>query len=258
MYFTKRTDLAAEIKLQGGVSEFELYGMKIISAEIDMEDEQRTGKAAGHYYTAELAEIPDINRECHAIAAILRRLLPKGRCLAVGLGNPEISADSLGWKTAEKILATSHFIRGGMRLTGMGDVSVIRTNVSANSGIDSTLQVKTTADAINADYILAIDSLCCKSHSRLCRSIQICDTGIAPGSGAGNPRQELTERTVGIPVISIGVPTALEYKDASTMYYVTKRDIDIDIKRFARAISGAVNRVLNSGLTEAEIELLQF
>lgn len=258
MYFTGRTDLAAEVKLKCPISEFELYGMNIVSADIDNDEQARTGKAAGHYYTIEVSEIPDLNRESHAIAAVLRKILPKGKCLAVGLGNPEISADSLGWKTAERILATSHFINGGMGLHGMGDVSVIRTNVSCNSGIDSTLQVKTMAKAINADYILAIDSLCCKSHNRLCRNIQLCDTGIAPGSGAGNPRQELTEQTVGIPVISIGVATALEYKDRNTMYYVTKRDIDADIRRFARAVSAAVNSVLNRGLTDAEIELLRF
>lgn len=258
MYFTKRTDLAAETKLKSPVSEFELYGMKIISATINKDEEEITEKSAGHYYTIELSEIPDNVRESHAVAAVLRRLLPKGKCLAVGLGNPEISSDSLGWKTAEKILATSHFIRGGMRLSGMGDVSVIRTNVSANSGIDSAVQVKATANAINADYILAVDSLCCKSHSRLCRNIQLCDSGIAPGSGAGNPRQELTARTLGIPVISIGVPTALEYKDRNSLYYVTRRDIDIDIRRFARVISSAVNSILNNGLTEAEIELLRF
>ena len=45
-------------------------------------------------------------------------------------------------------------------------------------------------------------------------TIQIADTGINPGSGVGNHRNAITEETVGVPVLAIGVPTVV---DAATI-----------------------------------------
>lgn len=187
---------------------------------------------------------------------MLRKLLPAGKCLVAGLGNPEIAADSLGWKTAERILATSQYIEHGMYADGIGNISVIRTNVSSNSGIESTVQTKAVASAVNASYIIAIDSLACKNHDRLCNTIQVTDSGICPGSGAGNPRKKLDKDSIGIPVIAVGVPTAMEYRSKDKNYYVTKRDIDIDVRRYAHVISSAINRTLSPALTQEDFRLL--
>lgn len=94
---------------------------------------------------------------------------------------------------------------------GIGNVSVIRTDVSANSGIDSVFHAIFCAEKIKADYIVAIDSLACSEPERLCRSIQVTDTGITPGSTAGN-RNRLDRAAAGIPVIAVGVPTTMEYE----------------------------------------------
>ena len=40
------------------------------------------------------------------------------------------------------------------------------------------------------------------------------DTGINPGSGVGNHRHGLNEKSIGVPVIAIGVPTVV---DAATI-----------------------------------------
>ncbi|MFR4412253.1 MAG: GPR endopeptidase, partial [Clostridia bacterium] len=55
-------------------------------------------------------------------------------------------------------------------------------------------------------------------------SIQIADTGIVPGAGVENKRKEISKKTLGIPVIAIGIPTVV---DLAT---VTNECIDIFIE----------------------------
>ena len=64
------------------------------------------------------------------------------------------------------------------------------------------------------DLVIAVDALAARSSRRLNRTVQIADTGIHPGSGVGNHRSGLTEKTLGVPVIGIGVPTVV---DAATI-----------------------------------------
>lgn len=264
MFFTNRTDLALEFtKTKKDIdesnvnhTEYEIYGMQITETRLTEEGAKLLQKPSGRYFTVYSEKIPDVKREIYALSAVLRKILPEGKCLVVGLGNPYIAADSLGWKTAGRILATSQYVKEGLARGGIGDVSVIRTNVSSNSGIDSAYQAALSASGINADYIIAIDSLACNSAGRLCRTMQVTDTGICPGSGAGNPRQRLDMSSCGVPVIAVGVPTAMEYSTCGEKYYVTKRDIDIDVRRYAHVISSAINRTLSPALSEEDCRML--
>ncbi len=262
MFFTNRTDLALEFtKKETDQSrvrheEYKIYGMQIPETMLTAEGARLLEKPCGRYFTVYSEKVPDVKREIYALSAVFRKILPTGKCLVVGLGNPSIAADSLGWKTAGSILATSQYVKEGLSRGGIGDVSVIRTNVSSNSGIDSTYQAAMSANGIDADYIIAIDSLACNSAGRLCRTVQVTDTGICPGSGAGNPRQRLDMLSCGVPVIAVGVPTAMEYSTAGEKYYVTKRDIDIDVRRYAHVISAAINRTLSPALSEEDCRML--
>lgn len=261
MYFTKRTDMAVEITAKCGCNEAihrqkSLFGINYTETIMTKEGQMLTGRAQGRYYTVEIEPVTDINDAVRALTVILRSLFPVGKCLVAGLGNPEIMADSLGWKTAGRILSTSQFIEQGKNSFGIGDVSVMRTNVSANSGIESTTQVKAFVRAINAAFVIAIDSLSCESPHSLCKSIQITDTGIAPGSGAGNPRKRLDKDNIGVPVIAVGVPTSLEYKANKQLFYVTGRDIDLSVRRSSYIISTAINLALSPALTVDDIRML--
>lgn len=186
---------------------------------------------------------------------MLNKLLPEGKCLVTGLGNPSVASDSLGWRAAGRVLATSHFIESMHNADGIGNVSVIRTDVSANSGIDSVFHAIFCAEKIKADYIVAIDSLACSEPERLCRSIQVTDTGITPGSTAGN-RNRLDRAAAGIPVIAVGVPTTMEYESDNDRFFVTRYDIDAEISRYAHIISCALNRSLCPSLSYSDISML--
>ena len=90
----------------------------------------------------------------------------------------------------------------------------------------------------------------------MCRTIQITDTGIAPGSGIGGNKKQLDRHTAGIPVIAVGVPTSMEYENASEKFLVTRHDIDIKISGYSHIISAAINRTLCPSLSQEDIAML--
>ena len=102
---------------------------------------------------------------------------------------------------------------------------------------------------IRPDLVLAIDALAAGSAARLNATIQLCDTGVRPGAGMGNRRQELSEKTLGVPVLAVGVPTVVdagilaEGREEAELknFYVTTKDMDAAARRLSRIIAGAVN-----------------
>lgn len=91
-----------------------------------------------------------------------------------------------------------------------------------------------------------IDALAARNSRRLNRTIQIADTGIAPGSGVGNYRNAITKETIGIPVVAIGVPTVV---DAVTIVNDTMENLLAALET-SEALKG-VGLVLQ-GYSEAE------
>ena len=263
MFFTNRTDLLLELaentNIGGSIhTSFNIDGINISKTVIDEKGSKAINRPCGIYYTINSPIIPDLKNEIKAVCNVLKEFISVNkkkspRFLVVGLGNPDISADSLGWRTADRILATSSFIDFNKGESIFGNVSVIKTDVSGNSGIDSTLQIKLICAGIDADIVIAVDSLACSSPDRLCRTIQITDSGIHPGSGAGNPRNMLDHSSLGVPVIAIGVPTALEQLYKDRRYFVTHHDIDIRVKRYSYIISKALNKSLNPKITDEEL-----
>ena len=183
MQLTGRTDMAAEfVKGKNGIrcESYELYGEKITEIIVSEKETALFNRPCGRYFTVDSTDVPYADGQIHALCTVLNKLLPEGKCLVTGLGNPSVASDSLGWRAAGRVLATSHFIESMHNADGIGNVSVIRTDVSANSGIDSVFHAIFCAEKIKADYIVAIDSLACSEPERLCRSIQVTDTGITP------------------------------------------------------------------------------
>lgn len=260
MISTGRTDLATEFAAvkNTGISHtcYELYGEKITETVLDDSSAKAVGRQRGRYFTVRSNDSPFADGQIHALCAVLRKLLPQGKCLAVGFGNPSIAADSLGWNTARRILATSQYLASADNTEGIGNISVIRTDVSSNSGIDSCFHAEFCAENIHADYIIAIDSLICNDPEKLCTTIQLTDAGISPGSAMGTKEKRLDFSAAGVPVIAIGVPTSIEYRNSGKMYYVTPHDIDISIARYSYVISSAINRVFCPALSQSDIRML--
>jgi spore protease len=171
-----------------------------------------SGKAIGDYITMYCPEM-DSDTEIGVLCNIISKMFPKSenaKTLVVGLGNENITPDSLGVRAAGKVLATAHFKKMENfheQELNLSEVYVIQPGVMAQTGLESAQYVKSIADEINPDCLVVIDSLACGERERLGCTIQVTDTGISPGSGVKNERKEFSKDVFGVPVIAVGVPT---------------------------------------------------
>ena len=196
--------------------------------------------------------------------------------LIAGLGNRFVTPDALGPKVVEKIVVSRH-VRTDERFSGeidrrLGDVCAVAPGVLGLTGVETGEIIQGIVEKVKPDILLAIDALAARKSSRINTTVQISDTGIVPGSGIGNRRMELSEETLGIPVVAIGVPTVV---DALTMArdlienatgqeleaqfaegirktcgadsIVTPKNIDLAIERMAQAISNGLNMAVHKG-----------
>ena len=192
-----------------------------------------------------------------------------GLVLVAGLGNMEITPDSLGPKTSSRVLATRHISGEIARSTGLDrlrPVAVMQTGVTGQTGIETGEYILSIVRRIRPTAVVAIDALASRRPERLGCTLQISDTGISPGAGVGNHRTKITKETVGVPVIAIGVPTVV---DAQTLaidilgsdcnrktpkmlmpqgrqLVVIPREIDLLTERASRLIAFALNGALQN------------
>ena len=181
----------------------------------------------GHYLTITFDDITDksnyqkvLKHLNIAIKDILKtnHIESDVSCLIIGLGNRLSTPDSLGVKVASKITVTAHLYEVGEVSDGIRKVSVFTPGVMATTGIESAKIITALTKAIKPGFIIAIDALASSNITRINKTIQLTDTGIHPGSGIGNNRMEISKKTIGIPVIAIGVPTVVM---SSTIVYDT-------------------------------------
>lgn len=239
-----RTDLALEERERfeedhveiAGVEVKEEYNeqleMKVTTVKVTTENGAKTmGKPVGTYITVEAPNMAvpdeDYHREISKkLAEYLKKMVQnyaKQRnasseeefsVLVAGLGNRQVTPDSLGPRVAEQLRITRHIVKEYGRYA-MGKekvclVSAVVPGVMGMTGMETVEILKGIVEETNPDIVIAVDALAARSSKRLNRTIQIADTGIHPGSGVGNARCALTEETLGRPVIAIGVPTVVD------------------------------------------------
>lgn len=297
--FRVRTDLALEARESIERTEEEIRGVRV--EEETKEDiqvhitkvviETKNGaramnKPMGNYITLEAPAMQEADEGYHReiseeLARQVRSLIPDAdreqSVLVVGLGNREVTADALGPGVVDNLFITRHIVReygkAAYNKERMNVVSSIVPGVMAATGMETAEIVRGVISQTEPDLVIVVDALAARSTKRLNRTIQITDTGIHPGSGVGNHRNGLTEESLGVPVIAIGVPTVV---DAGTIVsdaleklvqesgegvenlktdclhamtelnnmYVTGKDIDEVIKRLSFTISEALNIAL--------------
>lgn len=184
--------------------------------------EQAIGKKQGNYITIDIQKMNIITEEeaekaSETLANELRKLVEnkiqsKEDVLIVGLGNEEVTPDALGPNVVKDIEVTRHIINYLPQYIDENarPVSAIAPGVLGTTGIETLEVIKGVVDNIKPKLLIVIDALASRSMERISSTIQLSDTGIVPGAGVGNTRKELTENTLGIPVIAIGIPTVVE------------------------------------------------
>ena len=184
--------------------------------------EQAIGKKKGVYVTIDLKDLKladegDIQKASDTLSNELKviaqnHVQEKDDIMVVGLGNIYVTPDSLGPKVINEIDVTRHIIKYLPQYIDENarPVTAISPGVLGTTGIETYEILKGIVDNVKPKLIIVIDALASRSIERISSTIQISDTGIVPGAGVGNTRQEISEKTLGIPVIALGIPTVVE------------------------------------------------
>lgn len=233
MKFSPYTDLALEIaenicNSPDGIDvkkeECNLENTYLTVVEItNAKGAEQMGRPIGTYITLESEFIKENDIEAHEnlieiLSKKIKKLCPKNlnTTLVIGLGNLHITPDSLGPKAIDKILVTRHIkdtVPDDIN-NSVASVAALAPGVMGMTGIETVEVVKGVTDRVKPDLVIAIDALAARKVSRVNSTIQLSNTGVAPGAGVGNKRKTLNEDSLGVPVIAIGVPTVV---DAATM-----------------------------------------
>ena len=284
-----RTDLAIERqeyhekeKLDGVLSSCKSEdGVKITTIEIiNSQGEKLIGKPIGRYITLETEKLYKSSQVftavCYALSRELRDLLPsEGTVLVAGLGNEDITPDALGPKSVGKLFATRHIGSELAESLGLGElrsVAGIVPGVLGKTGIETVEIISGVVEKISPCCVIVIDALASRETARLGNTVQLCDTGVSPGSGVGNRRKGINAETLGVPVIAVGVPTVVDALTMPTDVFekagvalpdidlsahrqmmVTPKEIDSLIDNASHLIAMGINTALQRGLTAREI-----
>ncbi|MCM1326060.1 MAG: GPR endopeptidase [Lachnoclostridium sp.] len=296
--FQIRTDLALEARETVSEADGEMRGIRVeeyykekedirvTKVVIDTKNAAKTmGKPMGTYVTMEAPAMVEPDDGYHkeisdCFAEELLRMIPdiekELSVLVVGLGNREVTADALGPQVVDNLFITRHVVKAygtaAYNCSRMNLVSSIEPGVMAKTGMETAEIVKGVIEQTLPDVLIVVDALAARSTKRLNRTIQISNTGIQPGSGVGNHRNALTQESLGVPVIAVGVPTVV---DAATIVgdalekitgdnlnlnsiryhhemafaelnnmYMTGKDIDAVIKRVSFTVSEGINMAM--------------
>jgi spore protease len=297
--WTKRTDLAVEAKelwresadkqteLRGVKSrEKDDNGFKITTVEIlDEEGARALNKPVGTYITMEIDRL--LRREENAftlgaetLGAVISEILKlkaEDSVLVVGLGNEAITPDAIGPKTAKNTMVTRHLVEKMPEEFGtMRRVSVLVSGVLGTTGIESAEFIKAVVEKMKPDQVIVVDALASRKLARICRTVQIADTGIVPGSGVGNSRAAINQEKLGVPVTAIGVPTVV---DAATLaadlaeqagvkdinpedmgnyggsMIVTPKEIDANVSDISKLVGYGINLALHKNIDIEDINM---
>lgn len=281
MLYKGRTDLATEsfrqlgddsgklTQIDGVMARNEkLYGLDVMSVDIlDESGAKALGKPIGKYFTLDTPS--QFQRGAEQFPDLIKALSELiGRCaadfesvLVAALGNPDITPDALGSLAAGNILVTRHLKESKTQgFEVFSSLALSRPGVLGSSGIESALQIKLLCNEIKPELVMVIDALAGADLDRLCRCIQISSAGISPGSGVGNDRQELSRETLGVPVISLGIPTVMDAGliagDKMAGLFITPRNIDSMVRAGARVIGYGINMAVHSGISIEDMDML--
>ena len=239
---------------------------------MDLTDPHRAAelqRPVGKYITMELGPYLHRQRDFFArgagcIARELTALLPEGAgpTLVVGLGNRSLTADAVGPLALPHILVTRHMLAAmPEEFAGFSSVAALATGVLGETGLESSELIAAAAEKLRPRCIIVLDALAAATREKLCAVLQLTDTGLTPGSGVGNHRKEVSRRTLGVPVLALGLPTVIraeqlvgeETPAEGEPLFVTPRDIDQRVRELSRMMAYGIDLALQPHLTVEDI-----
>lgn len=274
-----RTDLASEVvqrpenaSLAGlELNEEHICGCRVTAVKISGGEASKVlCKPIGNYLTLELDEYirrreNSFSDAANALSQLMRRFAEIQNAqsfLVACLGNRAITPDAVGPEVSDSLIVTRHLKQSlPQEFAALSSVAVLRTGVLGTTGIESAQSLKALCGLVQPDCVIAVDALASGELDRLCRNVQICDSGIAPGSGVGNDRAELNRESLGVPVIAVGVPTVIDAAafcadESAAGLFVTPRNIDELVRSVSKLVAYGLNLALHPGLSIADVDML--
>ena len=292
----RKIDLALEAKeffegsaektsrLSGVLAEEEtLFGLPLTRVTIlDKKGETALGKPKGTYLTLDLPQLPrereEILTTARAVAAMLEELpdFPReGLVLVTGLGNRQITPDAIGPKTVDALLVTRHLVSTLPEpFSDLRPVAALSAGVAGTTGMESGEVIGALVKKLRPVCLIAVDALAARRQERVCRTIQVADTGIVPGSGVGNARMALNRKTLGIPVIAVGVPTVVDagtlcmdlleesgqkfdpslFRTEGAEWFLTPRNVDNQVAVLSRILGLGISTALHVDFSVEDVD----
>ena len=274
-----RTDLASEVvqrpenaSLAGlELNEERICGCRVTAVKINGGEASKVlCKPIGNYLTLELDEYirrreNSFSDAANALSQLMRRFseIQNAQSFLVAcLGNRAITPDAVGPEVSDSLIVTRHLKQSlPQEFAALSSVAVLRTGVLGTTGIESAQSLMALCGLVQPDCVIAVDALASGELDRLCRNVQICDSGIAPGSGVGNDRAELNRESLGVPVIAVGVPTVIDAAafcadESAAGLFVTPRNIDELVRSVSKLVAYGLNLALHPGLSIADVDML--
>ena len=278
----KKTDLLCE---EAGLDSSLVKNTKYETVDLskvvlDEANAKRLKRDAGIYYTLLSDAIVDVNKKKYddlieAFSKVIKEYLAlyeikkDDLIFVVGLGNEEVTPDSLGPKVVQMIDVTSHLFRMNFEHDNMQNVVALAPGVMSQTGLETVDVIKSISSKIHPKLIIVIDALASISLKRLNHTIQINNASISPGAGIGNFRKKFSQKTLGCPLLAIGVPTVVDIKtifeealknvdlnfedlmpfvaeDDKIQFMVTPKEIDMNINDLANIIARGLNKAFHN------------
>jgi len=271
-----------------GVSlrEYEDSGFSVTAISVtDADGARAVGRPVGNYVTLALGKVWLFDEaESASASGLLAREIRRicapvssdGPVLVAGLGNRAYTADSLGPRVVDGLLVTRHIRLRDSELyqkLGRREISALAPGVLGQTGIETLELIRGAVERVRPSLVIVVDSLAARSVDRLATTVQLCDTGLAPGSGIGNTRDALNADTLGVPVVAVGAPTVVSsaalVRDALSLagiddplpdplvdvlengrsFFVSLKESDVAVASLASLIASAVNDAFKTACT---------
>ncbi len=284
-----KTDLTLEaahslLEKQGGqgripgvtLSEHQVEGYAVTAVSVRTAYGARSlGKPRGTYITVDLSPYFQrqegyFSRGVRCLAQELRPLLPAlsegASVLVAGLGNRSMICDAVGPMAVDHLLVTRHLIQTlPSRFSSLTSVAALAPGVVGQTGMETLEILAGTVRHVKPAAVIVIDALTAGSRQHLCATVQLSDTGLVPGSGVGNHRSAIDRKTLGVPVLAVGLPTVMAESvlareltgtpvpDDDTPLFITPRDVDSRVRELGRLLGYGINAALQPSLTVEDI-----
>ena len=283
----ERHEIAGSEDIDGiEINKYDDGGVTVTEIRVTNENGSRAlDKPVGSYITVEVTPFSKANdlfsHQLTVLSEQVKKLIPDdGLVLVAGLGNKTITPDALGPRAAELIFATRHIgseLRKSIGMEGIRNAAVIIPGVLGKTGVETGEIIESVAKKVKPCAVIVIDALASRRLERLGTTVQMATSGVVPGSGVGNARSRIDEQTLGVPVLSVGVPTVVDaatlasdlieqagyaadgaeferlLKPIGERIMVTPKEIDLMIERAAQLVAMSINCALQPELDPKDI-----